>query len=90
VSISEGCEREEKGEPRAIDLLGGLFSNKLDITLLQEPGKRGGNIEFAALCQMSQICDATLPIKKQEYPAFPARELARKGLRRCIRDNSEN
>ena len=70
------------GEPRVTDLLGGMFSNRLDITLLKKSHKRIRNIEFAALCQMSQICDVTLPIQEQEYPAFPARELARKGVRR--------
>jgi hypothetical protein len=74
---------KEKDEPHATDLLEGMFSNRLDRTLLKKAGKRRGNIEFAALCQMSQICDVTLPIQEQEYPAFPARELARKGVRRC-------
>ena len=72
-----------KGEPRATDLLGGMFSNRLDRTLLKKSSKRRGNIEFAALRQVSQICDSTLPVEEQEYPAFPARELACKGVRRC-------
>ena len=70
--------------------MGEVLLNRLDITLLQKPGKRVRNIEFAALCQMSQICDTTLPIEEQEYPAFPARELTCKCLRRCGRDNPEN
>src|SRR5437667_1974796 len=85
-----GCEREEKGEPRATDLLGGLFSNRLDITLLKKACKRIGNIEFAALCQMRQICNTALSIEEQEYPAFPARELSCKCLCRYGRDNLEH
>ena len=72
-----------KGEPHATDLLGGMFSNRLDRTLLKKSSKRVRNIEFAALCQMSRICDVTLPIQEQEYPAFPARELSCKGVRWC-------
>ncbi len=79
-----------KGESRASDLLGEALLNRLDRTLLKKSGKRRGNIEFAALRQVSQICDTTLPVEEQEYPAFPARELARKGVRRCGRDNPEN
>ena len=74
---------KEKGEPRATDLLGGMFSNRLDRTLLKKSGKRVRNIEFAALRQMSQICDTSFPIQEQEYPAFPAREWACKGVRWC-------
>jgi hypothetical protein len=61
-----------KDEPLATDLLGGMFSNRLDITLLKKSGKRVRNIEFAALYQMRQIRYTTLPIQEQEYPAFPA------------------
>jgi hypothetical protein len=84
------CERKEKGGPRATDLLGEVLIKRLDRTRLKKPGKRVRNIEFAALCQISQICDATLPIEEQEYPAFPARELTCKGVGRCGRDNPEN
>jgi hypothetical protein len=81
---------KEKGDPRATDLLGGMFSNRLNITLLKKAGKRRGNIEFAALCQMRQICYTALSIEEQEYPAFPARELSRKYLCRYGRDNLEH
>src|SRR5260370_1936688 len=81
---------KEKGEPHATDLLGGMFFNRLDITLLKKSSKRVRNIEFAALCQMSRICDVTLPIQEQEYPAFPARELSCKGVRWCGCDTSQN
>ena len=81
---------KEKGEPRATDLLGGMFSNWLDITLLKKSGKRISNIEFAALCQMGQICYTALPIEEQEYPAFSARELSCKCLCRYGRDNLEH
>jgi len=57
-----------------------MFSNRLDITLLKTSGKRVRNIEFAALCKMSRICDTSFPIQEQEFPAFPARELACKGV----------
>ena len=52
--------------------MGEVLLKRLDITLLKKPGKGVRNIEFAALSQMSQICDTTLPIQEQEYPAFPA------------------
>ena len=84
------CKRQEQGEPRVTVLMGEFLLKRLDITLLQKPGKGVRNIEFAALCQMSQICDTTLPIEEQEYPAFPARELACKCLRWYSRDNPEN
>ena len=81
---------KEKGEPRATDLLRGMFSNRLDIPLLKKSGKRIGNIEFAALCQMRQICYTALSIEEQEYPAFPARELSCKCPCRYGRDNLEH
>ena len=59
-------EHEDKGEPLAPDLVGEVLLKRLDITLLQKPGKRVLNIEFAALCQMSHVCDVTLPIEEQE------------------------
>ena len=71
----DGCKRQEQGELRVTDLMGEILIQWLNVTRLQKPGKRVCNIEFAALSQMSQICDATLPIEEQEYPAFPAREL---------------
>ena len=86
----DGCKRQEQGEPRVTVLMGEFLLKRLDITLLQKPGKGVRNIEFAALCQMSQICDTALPIEEQEYPAFPAWELTCKCLRRYGRDNPEN
>ena len=86
----DGCKRQEQGEPRVTVLMGEVLLKRLDITLLKKPGKGVRNIEFAALSQMRQICDTTLPIEEQEYPAFPARELTCKCLRRYVRDNPEN
>lgn len=86
----DGCKRQEQGEPRVTVLMGEVLLKRLDITLLKKPGKGVRNIEFAALSQMRQICDTTLPIEEQEYPAFPARELICKCLRRYVRDNPEN
>src|SRR5258708_21308291 len=51
---------------------------QLDVAPSKEPGKHRGDIEFAALCQTRQVCDRALPINKQKYPAFPARELSGK------------
>ena len=86
----DGCKRQEQGEPRVTVLIGEVLLKRLDIPLLKKPGKGVRNIEFAALSQMSQICDTTLPIEEQEYPAFPARELICKCLRRCGRNNPKN
>lgn len=86
----DGSKRQEQGEPPLTVLLGEVLLKRLDRTLLKKPGKGVRNIEFAALSQMSQICDTTLPIEEQEYPAFPARELTCKCLRRYSRDHPEN
>jgi hypothetical protein len=82
-------EHEEEGKPREPALVGEVLINRLDISRLQKPGKRVRNIEFAALCEMRQICYTALPIEEQEYPAFPARELSCKCLCRYGRDNLE-
>src|SRR6266567_1338052 len=81
---------KEKDEPHAADLLGGMSSNRLDIPLMEKFGKCIDYIEFIALCQKRQICYTTLPIEKQEYPAFPARELSCKCHCMYGRDNLEH
>jgi hypothetical protein len=70
------CDGEEKDVPHVAALLGGTFGYRFDIPLLEKFGKGRGNIEFAALCQMRQIRYRALPIEKQQYPAFPAREFS--------------
>ena len=84
------CKRQEQGEPRVTVLIGEVLLKRLDIPLVKKPRKGVRNIEFAALSQMRQICNATLPIQEQEYPAFPAWELTRKCLHWCGRNNTEN
>ncbi len=63
---------------------------RLDVTPSKEPGKRRGDIEFAALRQTRHIGDRAPAIDKQEDPTFPAWELA--GKCRCLQagDNAEH
>src|SRR5437879_2685193 len=70
---------------------GGLHRvHRLNVTPLEESGKRIGDIELAALCQTSQVSDRAPPIEKQKYPTLSARELAGKRGGELALDHAEH
>ena len=62
----------------------------LNVTPSEESGKRRGDIEFAPLRQTDQVSDRSPPIEEQEYPTFPAWELAGKRSSELARGYAEH